>query len=262
VVLGHRWPSVSLDREIFSEYCSINAEHRADGGDVVTALRAIEVRTAAVDDVPKVAAVLADAFIDDPLYTWLLPGSLRLRARLRTMFEAEMEHYVIPTGTVWTTPGYDGAVTELPPGAWEMPMSFTGNEAIKLMRAFGTRLALAGRVQRAMEERHLREPHFYVRTVGVRTALQGQGVGSALMQPTLERADALGLPTYIEASSQRSAALYERLGFVHMDVFELPDGGPPVWLMRRPPTRASQRRLYPMLSSCYPAGALDHTTST
>lgn len=207
---------------------------------MVTALSPIEVRTAAADAVPKVAAVLADAFINDPVYTWLLPGSLRLQARLRTMFAAEMEQYVVPNGTVWTTSGYDGAVSELPPGAWEMPLSFTGTEALKWMRAFGTRLALAGRVHRAMDERHLREPHFYVRTVGVRTVLQGQGVGSALMQPTLERADSAGLPTYIEASSERSAALYERLGFVHMDVVELPAGGPPVWLMRRPPAGPSR----------------------
>jgi GNAT superfamily N-acetyltransferase len=198
-------------------------------------LRPIEVRTAGPDALPKVAVALADAFINDPVYTWLLPGSLRLQARLRTMFAAEMEQYVVPNGTVWTTSGYDGAVAELPPGAWEMPKSATSKEVLQWMRAFGRRLPLAIRVQRAMEERHLREPHFYVRTVGVRTALQGQGVGSALMHPTLERADSAGLPTYIEASSERSAALYERLGFVHMDVLELPEGGPPVWLMRRPP---------------------------
>jgi GNAT superfamily N-acetyltransferase len=116
-----------------------------------------------------------------------------------------------------------------------MPKSMTGKEALNWLRAFRTRLPLAARVERAMEERHLREPHFYVRIVGVRTALQGQGVGTALMQPTLQRADAAGLPTYIEASTQRSAALYERLGFVHMDVLELPEGGPPLWPMRRPP---------------------------
>lgn len=207
---------------------------------MVTALSPIEVRPAAADAVPKVAGVLADAFINDPVYRWLLPGGLRLQARLGTMFAAEMEHYAVPHGTVWTTAGCDGAVTELPPGAWEMPRSFTGKEALKWMRALGTRLALAGRAQRAMEERHLREPHFYVRTVGVRTALQGQGVGSALMRPTLQRADSAGLPTYIEASSERSAALYERLGFVHLDVLELPEGGPPVWRMRRPPAGASR----------------------
>jgi GNAT superfamily N-acetyltransferase len=193
------------------------------------------VQTAAPDDVLRLAGVLADAFIHDPVYTWMLPGSLRLRSRLRAMFAAEMEQYVLPLGgRVWTTSGYDGAVCEMPPGAWEMPDSFTGKEAFKWLRAFGTRLPLAIRVQRAMEERHPREPHFYVRIVGVRTALQGHGVGTALMEPTLQRADSAGLPTYIEASTHRSAALYERLGFVHMDVLELPDGGPPIWLMRRP----------------------------
>ena len=193
-------------------------------------------RLATADDVPRLAGVLADAFMNDPVYTWLLPGSLRLKTRLQAVFAAEMEQYALPNGgAIWTTSAYEGAVIELPPGAWEMPKSFTGKEAFRWVRAFGMRSPLAMRVQRAMEERHLREPHFYVRTVGVRTALQGRGVGSALMQPTLQRADSAGLPAYIEASSERSAALYERLGFVHMDVVELPEGGPPVWLMRRPP---------------------------
>ena len=185
------------------------------------------------------AAALADAFSKDLVFTFLRPGRLRQRARLRAMLAVEMEQYVLANGgTVWTTSGFDGAVAELPPGAWEMPKSATGKEALRWMWAFRTRLPRAMRVQRAMAERHLREPHFYVRTVGVRTALQGQGVGSALMQPTLARADSAALPTYIEASSERSAALYERLGFLHMGVFELPEGGPPVWPMRRPPAEA------------------------
>ncbi len=32
-----------------------------------------------------------------------------------------MEQYVLANGgTVWTTSGYDGAVAELPSGAWEL----------------------------------------------------------------------------------------------------------------------------------------------
>jgi GNAT superfamily N-acetyltransferase len=198
-------------------------------------------RLASAEDVSRLAGVLADAFINDPVYTWLLPRGLRLKPRLRAVFAAEMEQYAVPNGgTVWTTSGYDGAVIALPPGAWQMPKSFNGREALMWVRAFGRRLSLAMRVQRAMEERHLREPHFYVRIIGVRTALQGQGVGSALMRPTLQSADSAGLPTYIEASTERSAALYERLGFVHIDVLELPEGGPPVWLMRRPPAGSTQ----------------------
>ena len=208
---------------------------------MVTGLRPIELRTATADDVPKVAAALADAMIHDPVFTFLRPGRWRREARLRTMFAVEIEQYVLANGgTVWTTSGYDGAVAELPPDAWEMPKSMTLTEALRWMWAFGTRFRRAIGVERAMEQRHIREPHFYVRTVGVRTALQGQGVGTALMQPTLERADSAGLPAYIEASTERSAALYERLGFVHMDVYELPGGGPQVWPMRRPPAGASR----------------------
>ena len=111
---------------------------------MVTALRPIEVRTAAADEVPKVAAMLADAFINDPVFTFLRPGSLRPTRRLRRMLAVEMEQYVLPNGgTVWTTSAYDGAVTELPPGAWEMPKSATGKQTLKWMRAFGTRLPLA-----------------------------------------------------------------------------------------------------------------------
>jgi GNAT superfamily N-acetyltransferase len=203
-----------------------------------------EPRLATADDLPRLADVLADAFTHDPVYTWMLSGNRRLKSRLRTMFAAELEQYVIGNGgAVWTDSGCDGAVAALPPDAsWEMPKSMTGTEALRWVRAFGTRLPLAIKVQRAMEERHLREPHFYVRTVGVRTARQGQGLGSALMQPTLQAADAAGLPAYLEASSERSAALYERLGFRHIDVLELPDGGPPLWRMRRPPSGRTNPR--------------------
>jgi GNAT superfamily N-acetyltransferase len=203
----------------------------------------LAVQPATGEDVPRLSGVLAEAFMKDPVYRWMLPGSLRLKSRLRTMFAAEMEQYVLRHGgTVWTTSGYDGAVAELPPGAWEFPKSVTGKEALNWVRAFGTRSLLAARVQSVMEKRHPREPHFYVRLVGVRTALQGRGLGSALMQATLERADSAGLPTYIEASSDRSAALYERLGFVHMGVLELP-GGPPLWPMRRLPAGLSHQAM-------------------
>jgi ribosomal protein S18 acetylase RimI-like enzyme len=204
-------------------------------GDTVSGLRTVEVRAAAADEVPKVAAAFAAAFVDDPVFRFLRPGGLRPEARLRTTFVVELKLYVLRNGgTVWTTPGHDGAVAVLPPGAWELPKSMTGREALQWLWAFGTRLPRASKVQRSMEKRHPREPHFYIRTIGVRPALQGRGLGSMLMQPTLERADSAGVPTYIEASSERSAGLYERLGFRHTGVFELPDGGPPVWPMLRP----------------------------
>ena len=88
-----------------------------------------------------------------------------------------------------------------------------------------------------MEWRHARElrgPHYYVRDIGVYPDMQGNGLGGALLRPTLERCDREGLPAYLEASSERSAALYERLGFRHTKELRV-GGSPPLWLMIRPP---------------------------
>jgi RimJ/RimL family protein N-acetyltransferase len=102
------------------------------------------------------------------------------------------------------------------------------------VRVFGWRLPRATRLQRSFERNHLQEPHYYIRTVGVAGRFQGQGLGTELLRPTLERCDAEGVPAYLEASSERSAALYERLGFVHLGELRVPNG-PPFWPMRRPP---------------------------
>lgn len=191
------------------------------------------VREAAVGELAKVSATLADAFVADPILQWLIPSPLRRDARLRRLFALELAHYVFPAGRVLTTGDFRGANLELPPGRWKMPDSTSASVATGFLRVFGLRLSQAGRTQACFERDHLREPHYYVRYVGVATRSQGQGLGTALLRPTLDRCDREGLPAYLEASSRRSAALYERLGFVHLGERRLP-GGPPFWPMRRP----------------------------
>ncbi|MDP9345553.1 MAG: GNAT family N-acetyltransferase, partial [Actinomycetota bacterium] len=44
-----------------------------------------------------------------------------------------------------------------------------------------------------------------------------------------------GLPAYLEASSPRNRALYERHGFSVTEELKLPRNGPPLWLMWRDP---------------------------
>ncbi len=49
--------------------------------------------------------------------------------------------------------------------------------------------------------------------IGTDPAQQGRGLGSAALRSALARCDASGLPSYLEATSIRSAQLYRRLGF-------------------------------------------------
>jgi GNAT superfamily N-acetyltransferase len=188
---------------------------------------------ATAEDIPRLRAVLADAFYDDPVLSWLMPNERNRRARLRRFFGIELRHMAMPRGYVWATSDMSGVALSMPPERWRAPLRATLLEG----RAFGIHLGRAARLGAAIEWRHgreVREPHLYVRDVGVLPEAQGRGLGSALMAPTLERCDSDGLPAYLEASSERSAALYERLGF--RLIHELRVGGsPPLRLMVRSP---------------------------
>jgi RimJ/RimL family protein N-acetyltransferase len=194
---------------------------------------ASSVRKGGLGEVAQISATLADALADDPIFHWLFPSRRRRDAHMRRLFATELVHYVFPVGRVLTTDDFRGANVELPPGRWKMTMPLSG--ALGLVRVFGRRLPRAGRTQAFFERHHLQERHYYIRTLGVATRFQGRGLGTALLRPTLDRCDREGVPAYLEASTERSAALYERLGFVHLGALRVPDGGPPFWPMQRPP---------------------------
>jgi GNAT superfamily N-acetyltransferase len=192
-------------------------------------------RQATADDVACLATVLAEAFADDPMFAWLIPDDSRRRARLRRYFGVELRHFALPRGRVWTTDDLAGAMLSLPPGKWRVPPYAT----LLHGRAFGAQVPKAARLGTAMEWRHMRlvrEPHHYVRDIGVHPDRQGRGLGGALMRPMLDRCDQDGLPAYLEASSERSAALYERLGFQLSEELRV-WGSPPLRLMIRAPGR-------------------------
>jgi ribosomal protein S18 acetylase RimI-like enzyme len=85
---------------------------------------------------------------------------------------------------------------------------------------------------------HLHEPHWYLPWIGVRPEAQGAGLGSALLRRGLARADADGLPAYLEATNRRNAALYARHGFEVAGVVEAPDY-PEIIAMWRPARSAA-----------------------
>jgi GNAT superfamily N-acetyltransferase len=198
-----------------------------------------EIRGAVPSDVAALAGALAAAFENDPIFGWLLPNKCRRHDKLLRFFALELGAVVLPSGTAWMSPEASGACLELPPGEWRMPLRTQALHAPQFAAVFGRSLPRALITITKMERRHLREPHFYVPYVGVAPEGQGAGLGTRLLGRTLTRADAAGLPTYLEAKSERNAALYERLGFEHLGAFTVL-GSPPLWPMRRPPSPQSK----------------------
>jgi ribosomal protein S18 acetylase RimI-like enzyme len=75
-----------------------------------------------------------------------------------------------------------------------------------------------GRMSKAMSatesfHKQVEGPHWYLMTVGTRTASQGQGLGSQLVEMGTSRADAAGVPCYLETGTDSNIAFYRKRGF-------------------------------------------------
>ncbi|HEX3263936.1 MAG TPA: GNAT family N-acetyltransferase [Solirubrobacterales bacterium] len=198
-----------------------------------------EIRRAVAGEAERLADSLARAFTDDPGFAHLLLDSADRTERLRVFFETELREIALPRGLVWTTEEVIGAAVWAEPGQWRVPVGTTLRELRPMTRVFGGRLPIALWSRLRMDARHPRRPaHWYLAMMGVVPEWQGRGLGSALMRPGLEEIDAARLPAYLETSTLRARALYERNGFAVTGELNLPAGGPPIWLMWREAQRA------------------------
>ncbi len=185
----------------------------------------------------EISDALAAAFHDDPVFSWLLPNDATRLTALRRYFGIETRRIVLKhRRTTITTHGeaVNGVALVLPPGQWRSPIAVQGAYGPVYTGIFGRRLPRALGVLTKMERLHPREPHVYLPYIGVIPAAQGQGLGTALLEPILERCDRERMPAYLEASNPSSARLYERLGFVTAEEIR-PFGSPPIALMSRRP---------------------------
>lgn len=198
----------------------------------------LELRRAGAEDVHRLKDVFAAAFYEDPIIGWMMPGERSREQRLRRFFEIELRNVALVRGAVWTSTDFSGVAMSDPPGAWGHPWRAFLLEG----QNFGIWLPRAARLLAAMRRRRPSHPHYYFRDIGVLPEMQGQGIGSALMRPTLERCDRESLPAYLEATSERSASLYARLGFQPTGELGVA-GSPPLWPMLRSPELPTEASL-------------------
>jgi GNAT superfamily N-acetyltransferase len=195
----------------------------------------VKVRRASAEDIPRAAAALAEAFDGDPPMRWFLPEDEDREERLRPYFQALMRHLHMIYGEVWISDEPVGAAGWVRPGAWPFTSRRRRRVVPVELRTFRRHPVRAMRGVEVLESDHPTEPHWFLDWIGVERSGQGQGVGSALLRPVLERCDAEGTPAYLNAGSPRSRDLYLRHGFKVTHRFYLPDGGPPLWRMWRNP---------------------------
>ncbi|MEU6848421.1 GNAT family N-acetyltransferase [Actinacidiphila alni] len=201
----------------------------------------VAIRRAGADDREVVVGLLDRVFRNDPVSSWVFPDpDHRLRKHPDLM--GAFADQVLAEG--WIDMTEDGKSVAL----W-LSMPAAGDAAGDAADAHGGdddpaafREAVdpanerVEQIARIMGENHPTDrAHAYLLLIAVDADVQGQSRGTELISAVLERCDREGLAAYLEASSERSRGLYERLGYVFTGrTLDLPDG-PHMWPMWRDP---------------------------
>jgi len=185
------------------------------------------------------AVTLQQAFRADPLFEWVYGDrSVEQQARFwRLVLDGSAigtEVHATQTSDavgIWVPPV--GSVPAPPPDdADESGESSGPSVRDQLGEVLGPRSAEIFELFGAMYGARPEEPHWYLQALGTRPERQGQGWGSRVLAPMLDRCDRLGIPAYLESSNPQNHAFYHRVGFVDIGEVSVP-GAPTLMRMER-----------------------------
>ncbi len=194
---------------------------------------ATEVRLATAAELPAVARLFGETFVEDPMLRWPYPSGATAHD-FAELFAILLEAYR-PLAVTWVADDLSGATVALPPAearrflAIEAP---TRDLIRPLTDDGGTRYDmfwdwLGGHVPD--------EQCWFLDIVAVDARSRGRGVGRSLIRNTLVLAHTDGLPVFLETANPANLPIYAHLGFQVVEQADAPGGGPTIWFMRADP---------------------------
>lgn len=198
-----------------------------------------DVRLAETSDAAAVGRVLAGAFSDDPVFTWLFPEPDERTPKLDAFFAFLATETLVPLGATYLAGG-DACAAWTPPDPEPWSDEVGARFATTVLPVCSSDdLARMQVLDETMSAAHPRDSHWYLGVIGTMPPARGRGLGSRLLTHTLARVDAAALPAYLEATSERNAALYARFGFVRTGEIAVPDGPTLIAMWREPGARTT-----------------------
>jgi len=191
-----------------------------------------EVRRVGQEALESVATTVAASFADDPIWKWIYDtsdtiaietGIVLARMLVARSTPGDAIHSIDDEGAValWTAPK-ESSSTENEALRDDQAMPFTTAFAAQL----GDRIAVTGKLSAAMAVHRPSQTHWYLGILGTHPDRQNQGLGSMVLAKMLSKADAIGLPTFLESSNPRNYDFYRRHGYTDADELTVEDSPP------------------------------------
>jgi GNAT superfamily N-acetyltransferase len=185
------------------------------------------------DDVAAASTTLARGFFEDPVFEWTFPDPDRRRRVLPAVLPPFVLAYA-RHGETYITEGASGAALWLPAGTQLVTEEEEAELASELEVAAEEDAGRLFELMALLDQNHPDGTYWVLQLLAVDPQHQGQGIGSALIEPVLARCDLEQASAYLEATSERSVPFYERHGFRTIGEIRVPDG-PPLFRMWREP---------------------------
>jgi ribosomal protein S18 acetylase RimI-like enzyme len=187
------------------------------------------------------AEILSAAFVDDPFYTFVFPDPER-RTRLLPWLFNKLLNYANHYGLVFADSKYRGISIWLEPKHTRLQPLGVLRAGLFLFPFKVSHLELKRSIKLAQVSNQLHRqavstPHFYLEALGVEPLHQGKGLGRALVQAGLYRADELQVPSYLETHNPANLGFYISLGFNIVGSEKPFPSAPQVWGLLRTPQR-------------------------
>ena len=196
-------------------------------------------RLLTLSDVEQAAQVISQAFVDDPLISYMLP--IR-RTRVKTLYKFFRAYGEV---NIKNNRGYGAGEPLQGIAYWKSLNQDNMSISVKSLTLFLPLLFTfypigyfrAKAIMQQMDNLHKKyadEPHYYLDNIGVTLAARGKGISSKLIRPILELADSQKVITYTDTVTQSNVALYEHFGFQCVEQSPIANTGITVWALRRP----------------------------
>jgi GNAT superfamily N-acetyltransferase len=201
---------------------------------------ASEFRLLTLSDVEQAASVISQAFMDDPLCTFMLPFK---QTRVKTLYKFFRAYGEV---NIKNSRGYGSGEPLQGVVYWNFPNQADLSINVKSLTLFLPLLFTlypigyfrAKKIIQQTDELHKQyasEPHFYLDNLGVLPTARGKGVSSKLIRPILEMADLQQRIAYTDTVTRSNVALYEHFGFQCVAEARIPGTNVTVWALRRSP---------------------------
>jgi ribosomal protein S18 acetylase RimI-like enzyme len=198
----------------------------------------MQIRPASPDEIEPLARLLARAFLDDPLFAWMLKSTGDRLELLRRGFAITLRYQSANLAETYLDQQRRAVAVWLPPDHRSTRLTVQ----LRLLPCWASltgwrHLPRVASVVNAMERANPADRYRYLALLAVDPDHQHQGLASALLQHTLERCDREQTQAVLKTANPLSIGFYQQHGFQLTRTLTLPAGAPSIWLMTRQPSR-------------------------